>query len=179
MRLSSKIRFAVSAMIDLARHQNSGPISLRVISSRQNISLSYLESMFSQLRQRDLVASSRGPGGGYSLGRDARVITVADILDALEELPYMYPEDNREQAIPYLATNELWNSMNAKALEYLSSVRLSDLISKIPLSSMHFEESHSQPFKKHGASPAVVQPTLPLNVPNSVFALGKMNSGRA
>jgi Rrf2 family iron-sulfur cluster assembly transcriptional regulator len=178
MRLSSKSRFAVNAMIDLARHQESGPVSLRVISSHQNISLSYLESMFSQLRQSYLVASSRGPGGGYSLGRDACLITIADIIDALEEMPYLYPYDSRNQSIPYLATNELWNSMNAKALEYLRSVRLSDLLSKSPTSPMQLDDSHSRPLKKHGVSSRVVQPTIHRHIPNSVFALGQMNSGR-
>jgi Rrf2 family iron-sulfur cluster assembly transcriptional regulator len=135
--------------------------------------------MFSQLRQRDLVASSRGPGGGFSLGRSASLITAADILDALEELPYIYSEDNRGQSIPYLATNELWNSVNAKAIDYLRSVRLSDLIIKSPTNATHLDDAHPLPLKTHGVSPAVAQPTIPRNSPNSVFALGQLNSGQA
>src|SRR3546814_14624448 len=82
MRLTTKGRFAVTAMIDLALRHQSGPVTLAAISSRQNISLSYLEQLFGKLRRHELVDSMRGPGGGYSLGRLARNITVADIIFA-------------------------------------------------------------------------------------------------
>jgi Rrf2 family iron-sulfur cluster assembly transcriptional regulator len=176
MRLSSKSHFAVSAMIELAKHEESGPISLRVISIRQNISLSYLESMFAQLRQSDLVASSKGPGGGYCLRRSACLITVADIINALNELPYMRPTDARDQSVQCLATNELWNSMNANALEFLRSVRLIDLVSKSP---KPLDDSHPQSLNTHGVRPVVIQQTIPRNIPNSVFALGQMNLSQA
>ena len=85
MRLTTKGRFAVTAMIDLALREHSGPVALAAISSRQQISLSYLEQLFGKLRRHELVESTRGPGGGYSLGRGAADITVADIIVAVDE----------------------------------------------------------------------------------------------
>ncbi len=85
MRLTTKGRYAVTAMLDLALHQHKGPISLADISSRQDISLSYLEQLFSKLRKQDLVSSVRGPGGGYKLALAEANIFVADIIDAVDE----------------------------------------------------------------------------------------------
>ena len=85
MRLTTKGRFAVTAMIDLALRSNAGPVALAAISQRQQISLSYLEQLFGKLRRHELVESTRGPGGGYSLGRAAAEITVADIIVAVDE----------------------------------------------------------------------------------------------
>ena len=82
MRLTTKGRFAVTAMIDLALREHSGPVALAAISGRQQISLSYLEQLFGKLRRHELVESTRGPGGGYSLGRKSEEITVADIIVA-------------------------------------------------------------------------------------------------
>jgi len=85
MRLTTKGRFAVTAMIDLALRQNNGPVTLAAISQRQQISLSYLEQLFGKLRRHELVESTRGPGGGYTLGRKAADITVADIIVSVDE----------------------------------------------------------------------------------------------
>ena len=85
MRLTTKGRFAVTAMIDLALRQNNGPVNLAAISQRQQISLSYLEQLFGKLRRHQLVESTRGPGGGYTLGRKADDITVADIILSVDE----------------------------------------------------------------------------------------------
>ena len=85
MRLTTKGRFAVTAMIDLALRQSNGPVTLAAISQRQQISLSYLEQLFGKLRRHELVESTRGPGGGYSLGRKAADITVADIIVSVDE----------------------------------------------------------------------------------------------
>ena len=85
MRLTTKGRFAVTAMIDLALREHSGPVALAAISARQQISLSYLEQLFGKLRRHELVESTRGPGGGYSLGRKSEEITVADIIVAVDE----------------------------------------------------------------------------------------------
>ena len=85
MRLTTKGRYAVTAMLDLALHSGSGPISLADISSRQEISLSYLEQLFAKLRRSNLVNSVRGPGGGYLLSRDTDQIFVAEIIDAVNE----------------------------------------------------------------------------------------------
>lgn len=85
MRLTTKGRYAVTAMLDLALHANSGPVSLADISSRQEISLSYLEQLFAKLRRAELVNSVRGPGGGYRLSREMATINVAEIVDAVNE----------------------------------------------------------------------------------------------
>ena len=85
MRLTTKGRFAVTAMIDLALRQADGPVTLAGISARQEISLSYLEQLFSKLRRHEIVESVRGPGGGYNLGRPAAKVTVADIIIAVDE----------------------------------------------------------------------------------------------
>ena len=85
MRLSTKGRFAVTAMIDVALREKLGPVPLSDIATRQQISLSYLEQMFSKLRHQGLVTSTRGPGGGYTLGHRADAITVADIIGAVED----------------------------------------------------------------------------------------------
>ena len=85
MRLTTKGRFAVTAMIDLALRQNSGPVTLAAISQRQQISLSYLEQLFGKLRRNDLVESTRGPGGGYTLGRNPSDITVSEIIMSVDE----------------------------------------------------------------------------------------------
>jgi len=80
MRLTTKGRFAVTAMIDLALRQEQGPVTLAGISQRQHISLSYLEQLFGKLRRHEIVESVRGPGGGYNLARRAENVTVADII---------------------------------------------------------------------------------------------------
>ena len=85
MRLTTKGRYAVTAMLDLALHGSGGPVNLSDISSRQQISLSYLEQLFAKLRRRELVSSVRGPGGGYLLGRPGEEIFVAQIVDAVNE----------------------------------------------------------------------------------------------
>ena len=85
MRLTTKGRFAVTAMLDLALHGSKGPVTLAGISDRQKISLSYLEQLFGKLRRGGLVESVRGPGGGYHLAREASRVTVADIINAVEE----------------------------------------------------------------------------------------------
>lgn len=85
MRLTTKGRYAVTAMLDLALHYKDGPITLADISQRQGISLSYLEQLFSRLRKQELVDSTRGPGGGYRLSRDAHQIAVADVITAVDE----------------------------------------------------------------------------------------------
>ena len=85
MRLTTKGRYAVTAMLDLALHYQDGPITLADISQRQGISLSYLEQLFSKLRKQGLVDSTRGPGGGYRLSREANDIAVADVITAVDE----------------------------------------------------------------------------------------------
>ena len=135
MRLTTKGRFAVTAMIDLALRQHSGPVTLATISKRQNISLSYLEQLFGKLRRHELVESMRGPGGGYSLGRLARKITVADIIFAVDEPMDATSCGGKEDCTVGLnggtgkcMTHELWASLNRKMIDYLDSVSLQDLV---------------------------------------------------
>jgi Rrf2 family iron-sulfur cluster assembly transcriptional regulator len=135
MRLTTKGRFAVTAMIDLAMRQNDGPITLAAISRRQSISLSYLEQLFGKLRRHELVDSMRGPGGGYTLARPAREVSVADIIHAVDE-PLDATSCGGKQNCTTgtdgkqgkCMTHELWETLNRKMVDYLDSVSLHDLL---------------------------------------------------
>ena len=130
MRLTTKGRFAVTAMIDLASRQTDGPVTLAGIADRQKISLSYLEQLFGKLRRHDLVESTRGPGGGYSLARPAREISVSNIIFAVDE-PLDATQCGGKQDCqddgPCM-THELWSTLNKRMIEYLDSVSLQDLV---------------------------------------------------
>lgn len=135
MRLTTKGRFAVTAMIDLALRQQSGPVTLATISQRENISLSYLEQLFGKLRRHKLVDSVRGPGGGYTLARLARNITIADIIFAVDEpldaTSCGGKEDcaiGRNGAAGKCMTHELWSALSRKMVDYLDSVSLQDQV---------------------------------------------------
>ena len=127
MRLTTKGRFAVTAMIDLALRSGDGPVTLAGISDRQKISLSYLEQLFGKLRRFNIVDSVRGPGGGYCLARPASQITVADIVRAVDETLDATQCGGRENCKDEerCMTHELWTTLNFKMYEYLSSVKLS------------------------------------------------------
>ena len=132
MRLTTKCRFAVNAMIDLAMRQHNGPVTLAGISQRQKISLSYLEQLFGKLRRHELVESTRGPGGGYTLGRTAADLTVADIIFAVDEpldATQCGGKENCHDDGPCM-THELWSNLNRKMVEYLDSVTLADLVAQ-------------------------------------------------
>ena len=130
MRLTTKGRFAVTAMIDLALRQHNGPVTLAGISQRQRISLSYLEQLFGKLRRHQLVESTRGPGGGYTLGRPAKDVTVADIIFAVDEPLDATQCGGKENCHDdqRCMTHDLWSNLNAKMVEYLDSVNLADLM---------------------------------------------------
>lgn len=132
MRLTTKGRFAVTAMIDLALRQQNGPVTLAGISQRQKISLSYLEQLFGKLRRHALVQSTRGPGGGYTLARPMSDVSVADIIYAVDE-PLDATQcggkencDNDQRCM----THDLWASLNRVMVDYLDSVNLQDLVEK-------------------------------------------------
>ena len=130
MRLTTKGRFAVTAMIDVGLRQEKGPVTLAGISQRQKISLSYLEQLFGRLRRHELVESTRGPGGGYSLARASRDITVADIIYAVDEpldATQCGGRKNCQKEQRYM-THDLWAALNRKMVEYLDSVSLADLV---------------------------------------------------
>jgi Rrf2 family transcriptional regulator, iron-sulfur cluster assembly transcription factor len=135
MRLTTKGRFAVTAMLDLALNEvsaeeKSRPVTLAGISERQNISLSYLEQLFSRLRRQGLVNSIRGPGGGYRLAKAQQDITISDIIAAVDELIDATQCGGNENCHDEgrCMTHELWTSLNAKILEYLSAVSLADMV---------------------------------------------------
>jgi Rrf2 family iron-sulfur cluster assembly transcriptional regulator len=135
MRLTTKGRFAVTAMIDLALRHGKGPVTLSAISERQEISLSYLEQLFGKLRRHNIVASVRGPGGGYNLGRRAEEVTVADIIIAVDEPLDATQCGGKENCHSVervggsrCMTHELWSTLNEKMVEYLDSVSLQDLV---------------------------------------------------
>jgi Rrf2 family transcriptional regulator, iron-sulfur cluster assembly transcription factor len=135
MRLTTKGRFAVTAMIDLALRQDRGPVTLAGISERQSISLSYLEQLFGKLRRHELVTSVRGPGGGYCLARPMAEISVADIIIAVDE-----PLDTTQcggkedcNGTPHqrCMTHDLWANLNRHMFAYLESVNLHSLVDEL------------------------------------------------
>ncbi len=130
MRLTTKGRFAVTAMVDLAMRQNRGPVTLAAISERQHISLSYLEQLFGKLRRRHLVSSVRGPGGGYNLAQQPQGISVADIVTAVDEPLDATQCGGKENCHDdkRCMTHDLWATLNEKMHEYLASVTLADLV---------------------------------------------------
>jgi Rrf2 family iron-sulfur cluster assembly transcriptional regulator len=158
MRLTTKGRFAVTAMIDLALRQNNGPVTLAAISQRQQISLSYLEQLFGKLRRHELVESTRGPGGGYSLGRKAGQITVADIILSVDE-----PID-----ATHCGGKE--NCMGEAGRCMTHELTLQKLVDD-QLAKGLVVESSPQVKKAIFSSPIVK--TVRVTGPNSVFALGK------
>ena len=132
MRLTTKGRFAVTAMLDLALHANDGPVTLANISERQKISLSYLEQLFGKLRRNELVQSVRGPGGGYNLAKPAAQLNVADIIVAVEEQLDSRQCEGREPCMgeKRCMTHDLWESLNDTVLSFLAGVTLADLVQK-------------------------------------------------
>lgn len=130
MRLTTKGRFAVTAMIDLGLRAGDGPVTLAGISERQGISLSYLEQLFGKLRRQRLVRSVRGPGGGYLPGREMDEISVADIVRAVDEPLDATQCGGRQNCHDEhrCMTHDLWATLNKKMYEYLSSVSLAGLV---------------------------------------------------
>ena len=130
MRLTTRGRYAVTAMLDLALNGENGPISLADISRRQEISLSYLEQLFAKLRQQELVRSVRGPGGGYRLARDGAEIHVAEIIDAVNEsidATSCAGKGNCNNGEVCL-THHLWNDLSEQIHQFLSGITLGNLV---------------------------------------------------
>lgn len=132
MRLTTKGRYAVTAMLDLALHYQDGPITLADISQRQGISLSYLEQLFSKLRKQGLVDSTRGPGGGYRLSRSADQIAVADVITAVDEKVETTRcgglsncQDDQQ-----CLTHELWTELSHQIHEFLMGISLAALVDR-------------------------------------------------
>jgi Rrf2 family iron-sulfur cluster assembly transcriptional regulator len=126
MRLSTKSRYAVTSLLDLVMHSDQGPVSLSDISVRQGISLSYLEQLFAKMRRNNLVVSTRGPGGGYSLGGSPDQVCIADVINAVdEELSIAESATNGYE--PCL-TEMLWQELSDEIESYLTTISLADMM---------------------------------------------------
>ena len=132
MRLTTRGRYAVTSMLDLALHQGEGPIPLAGISERQDISLSYLEQLFSQLRRSGLVRSVRGPGGGYHLGKSAQEINVAQVIKAVNESTDATRCQGKGdcQKGDTCLTHHLWMNLSDQIHDFLQAISLADLVER-------------------------------------------------
>ena len=132
MRLTTKGRYAVTAMLDLALHYEQGPISLADISRRQGISLSYLEQLFARLRKKGLVGSARGPGGGYRLSREAGKISIIDVITAVDENMDATRCGGLKncQENQRCLTHELWEDLSRQIYEFLARITLGELVQR-------------------------------------------------
>ena len=166
MRMSTKGRFAVNAMIDLALREAAGPVALAAIASRQQISLSYLEQLFASLRGQGLVRSTRGPGGGYTLARLAEDINVADIVGSVEDELLAGAEGGEIAAAG--ASRELWVRLNSVMREHMATISLKSLVAEQLARGISIETRTP----RRTLTPAPL-PKPPLTrAPNSVFAFG-------
>ena len=132
MRLTTKGRYAVTAMLDLTIHADEKPVSLAEISQRQSTSLSYLEQLFARLRQSDLVSSVRGPGGGYRLGRDSDTIFIAQIIDAVNESVDTTNCQGKGdcQGGEICLTHALWDELSGEIHRFLNGISLAQLMAR-------------------------------------------------
>jgi Rrf2 family transcriptional regulator, iron-sulfur cluster assembly transcription factor len=170
MRLSTKSRLAVNAMIDLALREADGPVALAAIAARQQSSLSYLELLFARLRRHGLVESTRGPGGGYRLGRAAPAVTLADIVSAVADPTEAAPAEAAQRATAGGAlTQELWSRLDAVMLRHMSTITLATLADEQRARGVVVER---RPARRAIATPPVAAPVR-TNAPNSVFAFGR------
>ena len=170
MRLSTRGRFAINAMIDLALRQPDCPVALSELAARHGISLSYLEQVFAKLRQHGLVESTRGPGGGYTLGFRGDAISVADIVNAIEVASPLTEGASSDM------THALCEQLHHAMLEHMKTISLRALA--LEQKAKGFKVQARKPGKKSllkQAAPTLSKP----NAPNSVFALGSWLPSRA
>ena len=132
MKLTSKGRYAVTAMLDVALHSRKGPVPLADISERQEISLSYLEQLFARLRKEQLVSSVRGPGGGYKLGREANDIAIGDVIRAVDESVDATRCQGKAdcQGGERCLTHTLWQDLSDRISQFLNGITLGELMTK-------------------------------------------------
>lgn len=149
MKLTSKGRYAVTAMLDVAIHAASGPVSLADISERQDISLSYLEQLFSRLRKHGLVTSVRGPGGGYRLGKCSAEIAVADVISAVDESVDATKCSGKIgcQGGNVCLTHNLWAGLSQRIEDFLQNISLSELVEQRDVKSVSQRQDNVQ--KEH------------------------------
>jgi Rrf2 family transcriptional regulator, iron-sulfur cluster assembly transcription factor len=159
MGKSTKGRFAVDAMTDLALHARSGPVALAQISVRLGVSLSYLEQLFARLRRNGLVEATRGPGGGYMLARRPHDITVSDIVGAVDDAPEQAEDDGP-------MASGLWAELEAVMHRHMATITLQSLIAGQAIE----DQPLPAPRRIGGLSPVTPVRT---NAPNSVFAFGQ------
>ena len=174
MKMSTKGRYAVMAMIDIATHSDGEPVSLAEIAERQDISQEYLEQLFGKLRRHELVESTRGPGGGYTLARSPTEITVADIILSVDEPIDATQCGGKENCLGEGArcmTHDLWASLNVRMVEFLDSVSLQKLVEDQLAKGLQVEDKPT--LKRAISSMPTVKPVR-INAPNSVFALGNV-----
>jgi len=171
MRLTTKGRQAVVAMIDVALQQRSGPVALAGISRRRHMSMSYLEQMFTDLRRHGLVVSTRGPGGGYRVARPLDAISVADIVSAVDSAELDVCRElsaDTQPAGQRCLTPELWTSLGQRVLEFLASVNLQQLVDE---QRMTVVQPEAEPARTGFVKGRRVKASMP-QAPNSVFQLG-------
>lgn len=146
MRLTTKGRYAVTAMLDLALHSEQGPVSLADISNRQGISLSYLEQLFAKLRRQQLVSSVRGPGGGYRLAGELEAISVAQVVDAVSEsLDATRCEGKGDcQHGQVCLTHYLWEDLSAQIHRFLNNISLADLVQRRDIQAVRDRQDDQQ-----------------------------------
>lgn len=163
MKLSTKGRYAVTAMMDLAIHDSHGPVTLADISQCQGISLSYLEQLFARLRRSGLVEGVRGPGGGYRLARRADAISVADIIAAVDERVDVTrcqgrgDCDNGRQCL----THDLWNDLSERIATFLTGITLADFVDRPAVREMA-ERNALRQTQGHGHGQAQARRQLPV-----------------
>ena len=150
MRLTTKGRYAVTAMLDLALHARHDPVSLADISERQSISVSYLEQLFAKLRKNGLVTSVRGPGGGYQLAREGNGIYIAQIIDAVDEsvdATRCGGAGDCQQGMTCL-THELWSDLSSQLHNFLAAISLQELVDKREIQAVALRQSDLQKRKQ-------------------------------
>ncbi len=164
MRMSTKGRYAVNALIDLSLREAAGPVALATISTRQQVSLSYLEQMFSRLRRVGVVESTRGPGGGYTLGRKASEITVAEIVTAVDDAL-----EGAEEAAADGLSQALWQRLNESLLQHMATISLQSLVDEQQAQGAVVATRPARPVE-----PAQAAKSVRSSAPNSVFAFGAL-----
>jgi Rrf2 family iron-sulfur cluster assembly transcriptional regulator len=151
MRLTTKGRYAVTALLDLAIHGDDGPVNLADISNRQGISLSYLEQLFAKLRRSELVCSIRGPGGGYRLGKKANAIRIAHIIDAVNEsvdATKCQGKGDCQQGETCL-THHLWQDLSEQIHDFLAGISLADLIARSDVKRIALQQDQRREMLAH------------------------------
>ncbi len=130
MRLSTKSRYAVTSLLDMVMNSGKGPVSLAEISRRQGISLSYLEQLFAKMRRNNLVVSTRGPGGGYSLSTEPEKVSISDIICAVDDKVEVTNKDALAGSAAYepCLTEQLWEELSDQISTYLTNISLADMI---------------------------------------------------